>query len=171
MKFKVREDLARGNLYGDLACTRKMELKKGKIIDARKVNELFNGGLAIYESDQGYFSEEMLELIENDIQPTKSILLNPQITDSIHTMISDAANNKGLFDPVNRPQHYADRKYEVIDVIEDSMSVTEFKGFLLGNVLKYVMRYDKKGGVQDLEKSNWYLQKLIEAEKEDKCEQ
>ena len=37
-------------------------------------------------------------------------------------------------------------------------------GFLEGNIIKYVTRYRKKNGVQDLEKALHYLNKLIEVE-------
>lgn len=39
-------------------------------------------------------------------------------------------------------------------------------GFLEGNIVKYVTRFRKKNGVQDLEKAQHYLQKLIEVEHE-----
>ena len=39
-------------------------------------------------------------------------------------------------------------------------------GFLEGNIVKYVTRFRKKNGVQDLEKAQHYLQKLIEVENE-----
>jgi hypothetical protein len=35
-------------------------------------------------------------------------------------------------------------------------------GYLEGNVIKYVSRYKKKNGKQDLEKAKHYLEKLIE---------
>lgn len=38
--------------------------------------------------------------------------------------------------------------------------------FLEGNVIKYVARWKDKNGLQDLEKAQHYLQKLIESEKE-----
>ena len=69
-------------------------------------------------------------------------------------------------DLVNHPAHYADRKYEVIDIIKDSMSSERFKGFLQANIIKYVLRYQKKGGVQDLEKAEFYLKRLIAEESE-----
>lgn len=37
-------------------------------------------------------------------------------------------------------------------------------GYLEGNIVKYVTRHKKKGGVQDLKKAMHYLQKLIEVE-------
>lgn len=39
-------------------------------------------------------------------------------------------------------------------------------GFLEGNIVKYVTRFRKKNGIQDLEKAQHYLQKLIEVEHE-----
>ena len=35
-------------------------------------------------------------------------------------------------------------------------------GFLEGNIIKYVARYQMKGGLKDLEKAKHYLEKLIE---------
>jgi len=42
------------------------------------------------------------------------------------------------------------------------MTRDEFLGYLKGNLIKYTWRYRDKGGVQDLQKANWYLTKLIE---------
>lgn len=39
-------------------------------------------------------------------------------------------------------------------------------GFLEGNIVKYVTRFRKKNGIQDLEKARHYLDKLIEVENE-----
>ena len=39
-------------------------------------------------------------------------------------------------------------------------------GFLEGNIIKYVTRFRKKNGIQDLEKARHYLDKLIEVEHE-----
>lgn len=67
---------------------------------------------------------------------------------------------------VNHPEHYNQGEREVIDIIADqcSLVVNGYKGFLMGNVLKYVCRHPHKGtpGI-DLEKAEWYLKKLIDA--------
>ena len=39
-------------------------------------------------------------------------------------------------------------------------------GFLDGNVIKYVVRFRQKGGLQDLQKARHYLEKMIELEEE-----
>ena len=69
---------------------------------------------------------------------------------------------KPKVDLVNSPPHYADRAYEVIDVLQDNMTTEMFAGYLEGNVLKYIMRYKKKGNsLQDLRKAVWYLDRLV----------
>lgn len=68
-------------------------------------------------------------------------------------------------DPVNRPSHYTQGNIECIEAIEASMSVDEFRGFLKGQIIKYVWRYRHKGKpVEDLNKARWYADRLIELE-------
>ena len=44
----------------------------------------------------------------------------------------------------------------------DCMTNDEYHGYLKGNVLKYVSRYKFKGEpLEDLQKANWYLNRLI----------
>jgi hypothetical protein len=62
-------------------------------------------------------------------------------------------------DPIN-PDHYKNA-IETIDAIEASMTPEAFRGYLKGNVIKYVTRYEKKNGLEDLKKGDWYLSKLI----------
>jgi len=64
-----------------------------------------------------------------------------------------------MSDPVNHPAHYNAGTMEVIDAIEGLQL-----GFHAGNVVKYVARYKHKGGVEDLKKARWYLDRLIENE-------
>lgn len=66
-----------------------------------------------------------------------------------------------MFDSVNRPAHYASGGIEAIEALESSMSVEAFRGFLKGNVIKYVWRYEQKNGLEDLRKAKWYLKALI----------
>ena len=63
---------------------------------------------------------------------------------------------------MHSPSHYMHGKKETIDVIRDCMENDEYHGYLKGNVLKYVSRYKFKGEpLQDLEKAQWYLSRLI----------
>jgi len=65
-------------------------------------------------------------------------------------------------DPVNAPGHYRQGGIECIDAIRASMSKEQFIGYCKGNSLKYQWRFEHKGGVQDLEKARWYLNRMIE---------
>jgi hypothetical protein len=59
------------------------------------------------------------------------------------------------------PAHYQKGKVECIEAIEASMSKEAFKGFLKGNCIKYIYRYENKNGAEDLKKAEWYLLRLI----------
>lgn len=67
---------------------------------------------------------------------------------------------------VNHPQHYNSGSIEVIDIIKDGSSPDEYEGFLRGNVVKYVLRYKHKNGIQDLKKAKVYLEWLIKHNEE-----
>ena len=64
---------------------------------------------------------------------------------------------------VEHPNHYQSEKgIEVIDVMEAFTS--DLKGIEAvdtAQVLKYICRWKKKNGVQDLNKAMWYLKHLI----------
>lgn len=64
-------------------------------------------------------------------------------------------------DKVNHPAHYTQGAVECIDALEASMTPEEFRGYLKGCQMKYVWRYRMKGGVEDLKKARWYLDRLI----------
>jgi hypothetical protein len=65
-------------------------------------------------------------------------------------------------DLVNSPAHYASGAVECIDAIEASLTNEAFCGYLKGNVLKYLWRYETKcNSLQDLQKAEWYLKRLI----------
>lgn len=72
---------------------------------------------------------------------------------------------------VNSPPHYTKGGIECIEAIRASMSDEQFKGYLKGNILKYLWRYQHKGKVvEDLLKSQWYLSRLLEVEQEEPLE-
>jgi len=52
--------------------------------------------------------------------------------------------------------HYKDNRIQVWDAIHDWNL-----GYFSGNVVKYVARHTKKGGLEDLKKARHYLDKLI----------
>ena len=80
--------------------------------------------------------------------------------------VSTIQENKApVSDMVNKPPHYNQGGIECIDAIESSMSKEAFAGHCKACVLKYLWRYKDKGGVESLEKAQWYLSRLINTEK------
>ena len=82
----------------------------------------------------------------------------------ITSQLSTAApvdNNLHFFDPVEKPIHYAAGSVECIDAIEAQLTPEEFRGYLKGNVAKYMWRERQKGGAESLKKAKWYLSRLI----------
>lgn len=65
-------------------------------------------------------------------------------------------------DLVNNPKHYNQGDIECIDAIRAMLSSEEFIGYLRGNSLKYRWRFRYKNGVQDLDKAEWYENRLKE---------
>ncbi len=65
-------------------------------------------------------------------------------------------------DNINHPNHYTTGKVECIDAIEAATEgLTGIQAVCTGNVIKYVWRWRRKNGVEDLRKARWYLDKLI----------
>lgn len=70
-----------------------------------------------------------------------------------------------MSDPVNRPAHYTQGQVECIDAIAAALGPEGFRGFLRGQVLKYVWRAPhKENAGQDYRKANFYLNRLINLE-------
>lgn len=65
-----------------------------------------------------------------------------------------------------RPAHYHAGGVDVIEYAGHHVSREQMVGFHRINVLKYLTRYDKKNGVEDLLKARTYLDKLIALEEE-----
>jgi hypothetical protein len=64
-------------------------------------------------------------------------------------------------DAVNHPTHYTSHPSGV-----ECITITEHMGFCLGNAVKYIWRADLKGGIEDLEKARWYIEREIVKRKE-----
>ncbi len=60
-------------------------------------------------------------------------------------------------DMVNHPPHYTKHPSGV-----EAIQITEHMSFCLGSAMKYLWRYEDKGGVEDLKKAVWYISREIE---------
>ncbi|MBW7475936.1 DUF3310 domain-containing protein [Paenibacillus oenotherae] len=65
-------------------------------------------------------------------------------------------------DNVNQPSHYTAGNVECIDAIEAATTGLEgIEAVCTANVIKYVWRWKRKNGLEDILKARWYLDKLI----------
>lgn len=65
---------------------------------------------------------------------------------------------------VAHPAHYqTSNGLETIDVMEAfTEDMAGYEAVCTSNVLKYICRWKKKNGLEDLKKAEWYLKRLIE---------
>lgn len=69
-------------------------------------------------------------------------------------------------DLVNKPKHY-NKGIQPIDALKDWLTKEQYEGMLLGNAIKYLSRCNYKDNkLQDLQKSQYYLDRLIKQLKE-----
>lgn len=68
-------------------------------------------------------------------------------------------------DLIKRPQHYKleGAEFESIDVVRAVLGQKGFENHCRGNSLKYLIRADKKNGIEDLKKAKQYLEWEIES--------
>ena len=95
--------------------------------------------------------------IETDAQRNWHIIKEDSIGPTLIESLQEAV------DMVDKPAHYTSDNIECIDYLKDNMPYEAFLGFLEGNTKKYLHRWRRKGKpVEDLSKSRWYLNRLIE---------
>ena len=66
-------------------------------------------------------------------------------------------------DKIN-PNYY--KTIETIEAIKSQLTADEFRGYLKGQIWKYLSRHREKNGFEDLRKAKWYMDYLIQFEKE-----
>ena len=76
--------------------------------------------------------------------------------------------NKNI-DNINNPNHYKlGCGVESIEIIKRVLGLKGFVAFCLGNILKYLIRAEKKNKLEDYKKAAKYLEWVIERDSHDK---
>lgn len=86
--------------------------------------------------------------------------------------VHEAANGRSRYwqnhDPVNHPSHYTQGGVECIDAIQAAVSnLSGPEAWLTGSAIKYLWRWKMKNGLEDLQKAQFYLDRLIKLVDED----
>ena len=67
-------------------------------------------------------------------------------------------------DNVNHPAHYTAGGIECIDAIEAATEgLAGIVAVCAGNAIKYIWRFSRKNGTEDIDKAIWYLNRLKKA--------
>lgn len=70
--------------------------------------------------------------------------------------ITDSERSAASFLDVGHQKHYTQMTIEPIIVMMNDLSDVEFRGYLKGNILKYVLRAERKNGAEDYAKALQY---------------
>lgn len=157
---------ARRNLYGEteeknedtLASVKRYWFKKALKKDEEKQEEIAKNE---FHSEKCTMKSEKHpeKQAKNEFYQEKCVIKNNNAYPETYWI--DENNH----DAVNHPSHYCIGSIECIDVIEaTSQDMNGIEAFCHGNAMKYLFRWKKKNGVEDLKKAKWYLDKLIKTE-------
>lgn len=109
-----------------------------------------------------------IETDEKLLQSAKEFL---EICEETGAIIGEGTIDKSeiLEDKIKSPNHYKleGLNCETIDIVKARLGKEGFKAFCVGNVIKYVLRAEKKNGLEDYKKSRQYLNWIIEGEEHD----
>ena len=141
-RVRVREDLVSGREYNGFLFTNPMRKYLGREVVIKKFNVM--GIFYEIEQDDGEWSwnEEMFEDIP--VESSKEEVGSIE-KDTSHYYIKNVDNTMRLI-------------YNIIEVASE----TKVQAALMFNVLKYLIRWNRKDGLIDLKKAKDYLERLIE---------
>lgn len=80
----------------------------------------------------------------------------------LNELINRASKNSKPVDEERiKPKYYKKHNLEVVDVVEDQFDEEELCGAYTGIIIKYLLRADKKHGLEDYKKANYFLNRLL----------
>ena len=111
-------------------------------------------------------AQKILQSMEEDVRELIKMQNHSENADTKHkTIVFDSSKTSNM---VNHPSHYKGNKFECIDVMLDTFSKEEVEAFCKLNAFKYLYRANKKNGMEDMKKAEWYIKKYNELTKEEK---
>lgn len=124
------------------------------------------------------YAKELLFLGEEELWDRNKTLVvkdnsvTSRALESIHAFIDKEAavitteyktkESSSDTDVVNHPPHYTSGGIECIDAMIAAYGTDVVKDFCLCNNFKYMWRFNKKNGAEDLDKATWYMNKYKE---------
>ena len=113
--------------------------------------------IASYLKDStGYFHLKF-KVVESNVKDTSGKFTGVQIKVPITSSVPLADNNMIL-----DQEHYINNNIQPIEIMKANFTKEEYRGFLMGNIVKYPLRYKDKNGLEDLKKTHTYITWLIQ---------
>ena len=152
------------------------EKMQAEIAQLREQNERHIRGLEVEEAENKKLRFEIEQLkaekkdLENLLEDYRDdvTMLTSKVESLQKQLDAAAAYTEGVptdreHDPVNRPAHYTAGKVECIDAIESAtVGLAGGQAYATGAAIKYLWRWSRKGGVEDLKKARWHVDRLIQ---------
>jgi hypothetical protein len=149
-KVRVKKDLVIDSSYGREDFVEEMKSFIGKIVTISKV---IDEEYMILEDDGDYaWTDEMFEGLANEA-PSIAKRINDK-----HDILNGLLNSDGSVDgeklmeklsnqsnDMAKGSHYEKAAMQPLEVMQRIMTTEQFKGFLLGNYIKYRLRSEFKG--------------------------
>jgi len=115
---------------------------------------------------QGLKTHELIERLKKELAEKAARIAELEAErDALLQTIEKAVDTEpeqADHDPVNHPAHYTAGKVECIDAIESAtVGLTGGLAYATGAAIKYLWRWNRKNGVEDLRKARWYVDRLI----------
>ena len=126
-----------------------------KFEEYNPIDRILSRNITGYFAKGFFYKPKHREILSICIHPKNVFLPKDPYGEQNYIAIADV-------DKIN-PGYYKDCPIEIIDCIKSILTnePDAFKGYLKGNIIKYISRENKKGGIEDLKKAKWYLNKLI----------
>lgn len=130
-----------------------MEMIKALWVTNRALREeLWANGAEVPEADQAA-KEQLEKALQTELATTVGIKPKPD------TLCPANAEH----DPVNHPSHYTQGGVECKDAIRAAVTgLAGYEAFLTGNAIKYLWRWKRKNGAEDLRKAAFWIRELID---------
>lgn len=133
-----------------------MEIKKGNKYKCIK-DSAYNDSL--YFNEGVIYTSEMDGYLTNNFN-VKLHTVTPEFADE--HFVPYIRFNAEYNDNVNHPSHYTSGDIECIDAMIAAYGKEAVMAFCKCNAFKYQWRFDKKNGIEDIKKAQWYQNKYIE---------
>lgn len=137
---------------GDLVCHKEQGMGVGEIKQV-----LRDHAYKVDFGSQGVFKlhEDVLEGMSKEKAPEAKF-------EAVELKLSPTDRAWLANDPVNHPSHYTQGGIECIEALKAATTgLVGIEAVCTANAIKYLWRYKRKNGVQDLEKAKFYIDYLI----------